>query len=681
MGFSSVTLQPGVDTDSTPTLSQAAYNTSNLIRWKGGLAEKLGGWIRFYSTSIGSVVRDLHAWEGLSNDTHLGVGAVASLSVITSGVNNVITPQVTITNGPLNFSTTTSSPTVTIVDTNISNPTTNNSVFFDTPVSVDGLLLSGLYSIDSILSATSYTITATSNASATVANGGSVPLFTTVTSSPSVTVGLNNHGKSAGDTTTFLVSTTGGGVTIYGAYLVQSASTASYVINVPELATSSTSFSMNNGSAELTYYIAAGPQATTAGYGTGTYGDGGYGTGVAGPSGAGTPITAIDWTSDNWGEIYLACPQLTTTTPYGPIYQWSPDGGFANASIITQAPIACGGIFVAMPQQILVAWGASFDGFADPLQIYWSDSQDYTNWTATSSTFAGGFHIPTGSRIVGGIQAPQQGLIWTDIDVWSMTYINLPLVFGFNKLMTGCGLIGSHAMCILGNTVYWMSQNQFFYIPAGGGPRVLPCKVWDFIFQDLDTANAYKIRMGSNSAFNEWWCHFPSLSGGTGENDSYVKFNPVENAWDYGNLPTGRTAWIDQSVLGTPIGADPTGLIFQHEQGYNGDGAALNPLFRTGYWVIAEGEEFAFVDQILPDMKWGTQAAAQTATVLITLYFVNTPNGDITVKGPYSTTEALNYVTTRGRGRQMAIQIESQDLSSFWRIGKTRYRYASDGRR
>ncbi len=674
MGLESVRLRPGIDTESTPTLSEAAYNESNMIRFRDGLAEKIGGWVRFYPSPIGSIVRDLHAWEGLNDDMHLGVGAVASLNVITSGVNNVITPQTTTTDSPLNFSTTTGSATISIVDVNISNPSTNNSVFFNTEVSVGGVLLSGLYPINSILGADSYTIIAGSDATSAVSNGGAVATFTTTTSSPTITVSLDDHGKSAGDTSVFLVPTTGSGVTISGAYLVQSAGTASYTINVSGIATGASTFPINNGSAELVYYIAVGPQAATSGYGVGPYGAGGYGTGTAAPSGSGTPITATDWTQDNWGEILIACPQN------GPIYQWSPDGGFQTATIITQAPVKNGGIFIATPYQILVAWGSSVTGFQDPLQVRWSNSGDYTNWTPTSTTFAGDYHIPTGSKIVGGIQAPQQGLIWTDLDIWGMRYVNLPFVFGFTKLMTGCGLIGSHAMCILGTTVYWTSLQNFYFMPAGGAPQILPCKVWDFIFQNLDTANAYKVRMGANSPFNEVWVHFPSLTGGSGENDSYVKFNPKEGTWDCGNLPTGRTAWIDQSVLGTPIGADPNGIIFQHEQGYNGDGAALNPYFVTGYWVIGEGEDFAIVDQVIPDFRKSTTSGTTSATNLITLYFAETPDSSVQTLGPYTIDLNTKYVTTRGRNRQMAMRVESQDPGSFWRIGLIKFRAAPDGR-
>lgn len=676
MPFGNVTLVPGIDTETTPTASQAAINSGNMVRWKEGLAEKIGGWTRFYPSALTGVPRDLHAWQGLSTDKHLSVATTTSLNIITSGVNQVVTPQTTTTNTAPNFTTVSSSASITVVDSNISNPTVNNSVFFNTPVAVGGIVLSGLYQIQTIIGTHSYTITSATAATGSISNGGTVYSFATTINSATVTVTLANHGYSVGQTVSFLVSTTVGGLTIFGSYLVQTVGGANtFTINAASQATSSTSGSINGGNVQFVYYIAIGPQATAAGYGTGTYGGGGYGIGIAPPSGTGTPITSTDWTQDNWGEVLLACPQN------GPIYSWSPDSGFQTANIITQAPIYNGGIFVAMPQQILVAWGSSTSGSPDPLKIRWSDSQDYTDWTPTTTTFAGSFKIPTGSRIMGGLQAPQQALIWTDLDVWSMQYVNLPLVFGFTKVMTGCGLIGSHAATILGNSVYWMSQKQFFVMGGGGAPRALPCRVWDAIFQNLNLSFVSNIRAGTNSTFNEVWWHYPSVNSANGENDSYVKYT-LEGEWDYGALPTGRTAWIDQSVLGTPIGADPTGLIFQHEMGYDGDGAALNPFFVTGYWVIGEAEEYAFVDELLPDFIFQTYSGSSTsATMLITLYLVDYPSGSITTKGPFTVTSVVPYIANRCRGRQMAMRVESQDAGSFWRLGKIRFRWAPDGRR
>lgn len=676
MAFGSVTLKPGVDLLTTPTDSEAGINAGNLIRWKAGLVEKIGGWIRYYPVSIGSVVRDLHPWQDLNNNLRLGVGADASLSVITNGVNEGITPQITTTNSTPDFTTTMGSSTVTIVDSNLVDPTVDNSVFIQTPVSVGGLILSGIYPIASIISGTSYTIEAASAAVSSVPNGGAVAVYDTTLDSSTVQVTLNNHGLSNGDSYYVAVGATVGGVTIAGSYLVSNASTNTFDIIANAIATASATGSENGGNVRFIYYITIGAGTATTGYGVGGYGLGGYGTGVSPTPGTGTPITAADWSQGNWGEILLANPTG------GGVYQWRPGSGFQTAQLVPQAPISNIAIFVTMPQQILVSIGASFDGAPNPLAVAWSDAGDYTAWTPTSTNFAGSYLIPRGSMLVGGLQGPTQNLLWTDLGVWSMQYINLPLVFGFNEIMSGCGLIGSHAAVLAEGTVFWMSQNQFFAMPAGGGPSPLPCTVWDAIFQDLDRTNAYKIRAGANSSFNEIWWHYPSASGGSGENDSYVKFNLVEGEWDNGQLPTtGRSAWIDQSVLGPPLGAGPNGIIYQHEEGYDGDGQALNPYIETGYWVVGEGEDYAFVDQVLPDFTYGTYNAAQTATPILTLYSVDYPNGPRRTYGPYSMAPAVQQITTRLRGRQMAMRIESQDANSFWRIGKCRFRAAPDGRR
>lgn len=673
MAFGQVVLSPGVDTESTPTESIAGINTSNLIRWKFGSPEKVGGWEKYYPFSVGSIPRQLHAWEDLNSNLRLAVGATASLQVITNGAASDITPQQTTTNTLPDFSTDTSSATITIVDTNISDPTTDNFVFLQTPVSVGGLVLSGIYPIDTVLGANSYTITAAEAASAAVSNGGAVPSYATTTGSPTITVSFANHPYMTGDTYYAAVGGTVGGITVQGSYLVKSTTTATFTIVGNTQATSAATASENNGDVRFVYYVTLGPQPTSAGYGTGTYGDGGYGTGAAPASGAGTPISAVDWTIGNWGEILLACPQG------GGIYQWGPESGFQTAQLISQAPISNIGMFVTMPQQIVVALGSSFTGAPQPMTVAWCDAGDFENWTPSTTTLAGTYTIPRGSRIIGGLQAPTQNLIWTDLGVWSMQFVNYPNVFGFNEIMSGCGLIGSHAAVLAEGTVFWMSQNQFFMMPGGGGPSPLPCRVWDAVFQNLNTANAYKIRAGANSAFNEIWWFYPSANG-TGENDSYVKYNLVEREWDYGTI--SRAAWIDQSVLGSPIGGDPSGFIYQHEVGYNGDGVALNPYFKTGYWVIGNGEDFAFVDQVLPDFTYGIFSDAnQTATPIITLYSVDYPNGPVTTYGPYNVDPSVNQLSVRVRGRQMAIMVQSQDQNSFWRLGRVRFRWAPDGRR
>ena len=44
--------KPGIDTETTPVLSEAGWNNSQLIRWRAGLPEKLGGWAHLNQVAL-----------------------------------------------------------------------------------------------------------------------------------------------------------------------------------------------------------------------------------------------------------------------------------------------------------------------------------------------------------------------------------------------------------------------------------------------------------------------------------------------------------------------------------------------------------------------------------------------------------------------------------------------------
>lgn len=686
MPFGAVSLRPGVNVERTPTLLEAGYSQTQLVRFRDGLAQKLGGWSTFYSLALSGVPRDMHAWADLNSLNHLMVGTTTALDIITSGSLQNITPQSLTLQSATVFSTVIGTPTVTITDPAISNVTINDAVLFNTPLSVGGVILQGIYPIASIVGVNSYTITASHNATVTGAIGPNVavPNFTTSSASSVVSVAFTAHGiTTLPATVVFPKGTTANGVTIQGAYSVNTIVNANtFTITTSTVASANGSFLMNGGRAEIVYYIAIGPPPIGAGYGLGGYGLGGYGTGVVGPSQVGTPITATDWTSDNWGEIVLACPQG------GGIYYWDPTGGFTNASLVSSGPVFNKGIFVSTSQQILIAYGSTVDEATvggiglqqDPMLVQWCDVGNFFQWAVNSNTQAGNFRIPIGSLCVGGMAVANQNLIWTDLDLWAMNYIGFPETYGFNKIGAGAGLASGHAAMQLRGAVYWMGITNF-YSYSGGGVQVLPCSVWDFVFQNLNTAFISNVRAMPNTPFNEAGWFFPSLASSNGENDSYVKFNINEPSapWDYGTL--ARSAWIDLTVFGNPIGATPGGVIYRHESTNDAAGQPLVSSLTTGYFRLVEGEEFVVIDQVLPDFKWGFFGAAQTAQIQISFNVTNYAGDTPTVYGPYPVTQATEYISTRFRGRFMSVTVSSSDLGSFWRLGRISYRYQASGRR
>jgi hypothetical protein len=604
-------------------------------------------------------------------------GGGNALTVIVSGGSQDLTPEKSIANVAVDFSTTSGSNAVVIVDTG-RNTNSFYTVDIQTQVSVGGIVLFGQYQVSNpSLNANQYTIYAADNATSTVSNGGAVPAYTTAIGLSSVNVNINNHGYLAGDTFAALIATSVGGVTIYGNYTITAISGANnFTILASNSATSTATVSENSGQVHLVYYNGVGPSPPPLGYGQAGYGAYGYG-GYVPALYRGVPINATDWTLDNWGEVLIANPLG------GPVFQWNPTQATAVANIIVNAPSVNQGIFVAMPQRQIIAWGTTFDGISDPLLVRWCDVNNYDDWTASITNQAGSYRIPKGSRIVQGIQAAQQGLLWTDLGIWAMQYVGPPYVYQFNELGTGCGLIGRKAAGSVNGIVYWMGQSQFYRL-AGSGVEPIRCPVWDVVFQDLDTTNLDRIRVAPNSRFGEITWYFPTISNG-GENYGYVKYNFVLDQWDYGfnsasNPYVARSAWVNESVLGAPIGAGLNQYLYQHETSTDADGVAMDSYFQTGYFVLNEADVKMFIDQVWPDMKWGYYGGTQGANVLLTFYVTDYPGQTPLVYGPYTLTQATTYITPRFRGRLVSIKIESNDIGSWWRLGNIRYRIQQDGR-
>lgn len=686
MPWATVTLQPGTNVELTPTLNQAGIVRSENLRFKNGIAQKLGGWLKYVDILFSGTIKSLWGWQDLNRVKRLSVATTSAVTVVSSGIPSVITPQTLETDDTPDISTTMGDATVTIVDANTSGLTTNVVVYFRTPISIGGIILSGTYPIATITGATSYTIEAASAATATEANAGAVPEFVTTSGSAAVAVNLDDHAQVVGNDVVFPIATSVGGITVEGKYTVTSVASADqFTITASAAATSNDTQEMNGGDVGFTYYIALGPAPSGVGYGVGDYGEGAYGKGTSSVAvQTGTPITATDWTQDNWGEILIATPEGDG------IYYWQPNSGFSNLALIPEGPLFNDGAFVSMAQQQIIAWGSSIDArlsggigiYQDPLLVQWSDIGNFFEWTPSATNFARSYRIPTGSRCIAGAASKNRNLIWTDLDLHAFTFNSGSSVYSPNRVGSNCGIIGKHAWAQQADSVFWMGVGNFF-IYSGSGVQPIPCSVWDAVFQNIHPDHQHKTVAASNSDFTEIWWFYPSADGG-GTLDSFAKFNTVEGTWDNGLMD--RCAWLDRSVLGHPLGASSAGIVYSHENGFDDDNTALHPIMETGYFYLSEGEEFTFIDEVWPDFKWGTFGGAETAQVMLTMMCVDAPGETPVEYGPYVVSKATPFVTpdaadgTRIRARQIALKIESIDTGSFWRLGKVRFRYAPDGR-
>jgi hypothetical protein len=133
--------------------------------------------------------------------------------------------------------------------------------------------------------------------------------------------------------------------------------------------------------------------------------------------------------------------------------------------------------------------------------------------------------------------------------------------------------------------------------------------------------------------------------------------------------------------LGMPIASASSGLIYLQETTPDADRQPLVSSFTTGDFYLAEGEEFVYVDQIMPDFRWSTFPGGASAQIQLTFNVSNFPGDTPQSFGPYTVTQSTEYLGVRFRGRLMSVTVSSADIGSFWRIGAIKYRFSPSGRR
>lgn len=689
MGYNSLQMQPGVNVEKTPLLNSASWSYSIAVRFRDGLPEKCGGFNALNTVPLIGICTGMHAWADMASNAYIACGTDQRLELYFGGTLFDITPLRDTADVAVSFYTVINTPDVKIHDV-AHGASAGDWVDVVVPVSIGGLIIQGFYLVQTVADADNYTITAASNATGTVSAGGAVPVFDSTMTSGDVQVTLANHGLALGSTFDVQVSTTVGGlVTGVNTYsVVGPVTTNTFVIQPGGTAASSATISENGGDARLAYLIPSGLRSSTpeSGYGIGV-----WGAGVWGISSSGTIIVPLRlWFLDNFGGDLVAS--------YGgsPLYLWLPPVAVGNVALelnptnfpgADNPPTQVNVSFVAAPQQMIIVLGC--DGALgedfNPLRVRWCNESDYLTWIASPTNTAGSYTIPSGSRLVSGISAPNFIVIWTDIDMWLMNYLGgtgeAELVWGFNKVAVASDLLAPNACTVYRNLVFFLSSNRLYSF-NGSSIDPIPCPVWDKLWKNLDRTQQAKVSLGSNSYFQELYIFYPSLTGG-GVVDSRLTYNMRENSWTFDDAPTlfARTAWTDENVYGAPIGTDESGYLQQQdvEGVYDANGVALPASIRTGWFSTREGSILSMLERLESDLI----VTGGNGQIFVTVYTQNYATGPLTTYGPYAwiVGQGPPFSIVRARGRFFSIEISSTAMGVFWRQGDIRLKTQQAGRR
>jgi hypothetical protein len=386
------------------------------------------------------------------------------------------------------------------------------------------------------------------------------------------------------------------------------------------------------------------------GYGYNVYGSFAYG--VARPD-TGTPIAATTWSMDTWGEYLVACSSWD-----GKLYEWQL--GFSSptlAAAITNAPVNNKAVLVTQ-ERIIFALGAG----GNPRKVKWCDQEDNTQWTPAGDNLAGDYDLATPGSLIAGKRVKGVNLLFTDVDVHTAQYVGAPFVYGFEKAGSGCGLISAQSVAAIDTAAIWMSKAGFWIYD--GYVKPLPSDVGDYIFGNINYAQASKIYAVHNSKFGEIWWFYPSAS--SNENDSYVTFNYRENHWNIGLM--ARLAGSDSGVFTYPLMVSSDGYIYEHEVGYDYGSASVYA--ESGPVQLGNGDNIMSVRQVIPDEQTLGEAVVSFKTRLY-------PTGSQSTFGPYT---AANPTSVRFSGRQVNVKVTGDTLSD-WRIGVMRLEAVPSGKR
>jgi hypothetical protein len=92
MPFVPVNVPPGVVKLATPLQSKGRYWDANLIRWRNGKLQPVGGWQRIVASALGSVCRTIFSWTTNVGNKYISFGCSNNLYVLEGSTVTDITP-------------------------------------------------------------------------------------------------------------------------------------------------------------------------------------------------------------------------------------------------------------------------------------------------------------------------------------------------------------------------------------------------------------------------------------------------------------------------------------------------------------------------------------------------------------------------------------------------------------
>jgi len=615
MPLQKLALRPGVNRENTSYANEGGYYASNKIRFRSGMPEKIGGWVRdtglVNSTSptktfvidgtvpastpptgtLWGVCRALWNWINLTGYNLLGLGTNLKYYIQngTNGYYYDVTPiRTTTAAGEVTFAASNGSAVITVTDVG-HGAQTGDFVAFSGAVSLGGNITAAILNAEfqiTYLTSNTYTITSSVAANASDSgNGGS-----SVIGAYQVTTGndvfTQNVGWGAGTWGGVIVGTAtnqlNGAINNSVTTITVDSTTAfaaagNILIDAENISYTSKNSTQFLGCTRGLSGAGSGAAASHADNAVVVQSTTFTGWGDPAPAGQGIGEQLRTWSQSTFGEDLIFNPRG------GALYYWA-NAASANTfnraqylgpstSIATKygtvttdssCPTIANFVMVSASSRFVLTFGVNdYPGTDEaniqvPMLIRWSDQESFATWFPAITNQAGSYRLSDGSQIVTAIQTRQEILVLTDSAIYSMQYLGPPYVWSFQILGNNISIAGPNAIATANNITYWMGTDKFYMY--SGRVQTLPSTLREYVYTDINLEQSFQFMAGTNEGYNEVWWQY--CSAGSNVIDRYVIYNHLDNVWYYGDWVNytgaafqGRTAWLDSALRANPMAA------------------------------------------------------------------------------------------------------------------------------
>jgi hypothetical protein len=167
------------------------------------------------------------------------------------------------------------------------------------------------------------------------------------------------------------------------------------------------------------------------------------------------------------------------------LQSWTLGSSTTFADLSADSPIAK---YVTVVRDFVVVANTYESSAQQQYRVRWSDINNETNWTTSSTSQADYQDIPDGGQIV-GISGGEFGLIFLERAIHRMTYVGTPFIFQFDNISRNKGCMVAGSIAQYQGITFFVSDDGFYMCD---GQQVIPIgaeKVDKFFLTDASESD------------------------------------------------------------------------------------------------------------------------------------------------------------------------------------------------